>query len=90
MRTTAWYSRTYFDTGEYGAGLLASPLKPGIDCPATASFMPAVLNDDKGEPFTTPNAVCFFERSLGEPAWRTHMPKASTTPTRAGRVSSWS
>ena len=32
--------------------------------------MPAVLNDDKGEPFTTPNAVCLFERSLGEPAWR--------------------
>ena len=65
-----WYSRTYFDTGEYGAGLLASPLKPGIDCPATASFMPTVLNDDKGEPFTTPNALCIFERSLGEPAWR--------------------
>lgn len=65
-----WYSRTYFDTGEYGAGLLASPLKPGIDCPSTASFLPAVLNDDKGEPFTTPNALCLFERSLGQPVWR--------------------
>ena len=65
-----WYSRTYFDTGEYGAGLSASTLKPGIDCPATASFLPATFNDDKGEPFTTPNALCIFERSLGEPIWR--------------------
>jgi primary-amine oxidase len=65
-----WYSRTYFDSGEYGAGLLASTLKPGVDCPATATFLPAVLNDDKGEPFETPDALCVFERSLGEPAWR--------------------
>ena len=65
-----WYSRTYFDSGEYGAGLLATPLKPGIDCPATARFLPAVLSDDKGEPFTTPNALCIFERNLGEPIWR--------------------
>jgi primary-amine oxidase len=65
-----WYSRTYFDTGEYGAGVLATPLKPGIDCPATARFLPAVLSDDRGEPFTTPNALCIFERKLGEPQWR--------------------
>jgi primary-amine oxidase len=65
-----WYSRTFLDTGEYGAGLLATPLKPGIDCPATARFLPAVLNDDKGQPFTTPNALCLFERSTGAPIWR--------------------
>jgi primary-amine oxidase len=65
-----WFSRTYFDTGEYGAGVLASPLKAGLDCPATASFLPAVLNDDRGEPFTTPEALCIFERSGGDPIWR--------------------
>ena len=65
-----WQSRTYFDTGEYGAGVLASPLKPGIDCPETASFMPADFADDKGRPFTTPNALCVFERSGGDPIWR--------------------
>jgi primary-amine oxidase len=65
-----WYSRTFLDTGEYGAGLLATPLKPGIDCPASARFLPAVLNDDKGRPFTTPNAMCLFERSTGAPIWR--------------------
>jgi primary-amine oxidase len=65
-----WYSRTYFDTGEYGAGLLATPLTPGIDCPASAVFLPAVLSDDKGAPFTTPDAICIFERNVGGPLWR--------------------
>lgn len=65
-----WQSRTYFDTGEYGAGVLASTLKPGIDCPDTASFLPAAFATDHGEPFTTPNAVCVFERSSGDPIWR--------------------
>jgi primary-amine oxidase len=65
-----WQSRTYFDTGEYGAGVLATPLKAGVDCPATAAFLPAVFGSDKGEPFTTPDAVCIFERSPGDPIWR--------------------
>ena len=65
-----WYSRTYFDTGEYGAGYLASPLRAGVDCPTTATFLPAVLNTDKGEPFETPNSFCIYERNTGDPAWR--------------------
>lgn len=65
-----WQSRTYFDSGEYGAGSLSTPLQPGVDCPATARFLPAVFADDKGEPFTTPNALCVFERSAGDPVWR--------------------
>lgn len=65
-----WYSRTYFDAGEYGAGLMASSLKPGVDCPETSAFMPATFGNDKGEPFTTPRALCVFERDRGEPIWR--------------------
>jgi primary-amine oxidase len=65
-----WQTRTYFDTGEYGAGVSASPLQAGVDCPTTASFLPAVFGTDRGEPFTTPNALCVFERSSGEPIWR--------------------
>jgi primary-amine oxidase len=65
-----WQSRTYFDTGEYGAGILATPLKAGVDCPGTATFLPAVFSTDKGEPFTTPDALCVFERSAGDPIWR--------------------
>jgi len=65
-----WQSRTYFDTGEYGAGVLASELKPGIDCPDSASYLPAEFAADTGEPFATPNALCVFERSGGDPIWR--------------------
>jgi primary-amine oxidase len=65
-----WYSRTYFDTGEYGAGVLASTLVAGVDCPESATFLPADFASDKGEPFTTPNALCIFERSGGDPIWR--------------------
>ncbi len=65
-----WFSRTYFDTGEYGAGWLASSLTPGIDCPATSAFLPATFNSDQGEPFTTPRALCVFERGAGDPIWR--------------------
>jgi len=65
-----WQSRTYFDTGEYGAGALATPLKAGVDCPASSAFLPAVFGNEKGEPYTTPDALCVFERSTGDPIWR--------------------
>ena len=65
-----WQSRTYFDIGEYGVGTSASDLRPGIDCPATASFLPAVFSSYNGEPYTVDRAMCVFERSNGEPAWR--------------------
>ncbi len=65
-----WYSRTFFDAGEYGAGLMASRLTPGVDCPVSASFLPATLNTEAGEPMTIPNALCIFERDRGEPIWR--------------------
>lgn len=65
-----WYSRTYFDTGEYGAGMLASSLVAGIDCPETATFLSATINDDEGNPFEMPGVICIFERNTGDPAWR--------------------
>ncbi len=67
-----WYSRTYFDMGEYGVGQLSSPLTAGIDCPEGASFVNAVTNGDSGEAVEKPNAICIFERNNGDPAWRHH------------------
>ncbi len=66
----AWYWRTYMDSGEYGFGLFLTPLRAGVDCPEYAKFLPAVVHDDAGQPLTIPDAICVFERSTGDPAWR--------------------
>ncbi len=65
-----WYWRTFMDAGEYGFGLFATPLTPGIDCPDTAVFMDSVLPDDVGNPMTMSRVICVFERPTGDPAWR--------------------
>jgi primary-amine oxidase len=67
---SGWSFRTYMDVGEYGFGLLASPLKPGIDCPADAQFLDATLPDDDGEAVLVRSRMCLFERDTGAPLWR--------------------
>ncbi|MGF1770201.1 tyramine oxidase [Enterovibrio makurazakiensis] len=68
--TEGWYWRTYMDSGEYGFGLFMTPLEAGIDCPVYATFLPAMIADDQGNPLEIPNAICIFERNIGDPAWR--------------------
>ena len=65
-----WYWRTYMDSGEYGFGLFLTPLRKNVDCPAYATFLPAIVNDDAGNALEIPDAICIFERALGDPAWR--------------------
>jgi primary-amine oxidase len=65
-----WAYRAYMDIGEYGFGALASPLKPGSDCPVDAKFLDAVISDDHGKSMTLKNVVCVFERDTGQPLWR--------------------
>lgn len=65
-----WSFKSYLDAGEYGLGLLATPLAPGDDCPRTARFVDAVFTDDEGKPLTIKRALCLFERPTGDPAWR--------------------
>ena len=65
-----WYWRTYMDSGEYGFGLFLTPLRKNVDCPSYATFLPAIVNDDAGNPLEIPDAVCIFERDIGDPAWR--------------------
>ncbi len=68
--TPTWAYRAYMDIGEYGFGALASPLKPGSDCPVNARFLDATISDDHGKPLTLKNVVCIFERDTGDPLWR--------------------
>ena len=65
-----WYWRTYMDSGEYGFGIFMTPLRNGVDCPAYARFMPVTMPQDSGEPMAIPDAICIFERNIGDPAWR--------------------
>jgi primary-amine oxidase len=66
----SWYWRAYMDSGEYGFGNLLSPLRKGVDCPPFARFLTVTMPQDDGEPVQIPNAICMFERSIGDPAWR--------------------
>jgi primary-amine oxidase len=65
-----WSFRTYMDEGEYGLGLLSSPLTPGVDCPADATFFDATLPNDRGEPVLGKSVICLFERDKAAPLWR--------------------
>jgi primary-amine oxidase len=65
-----WAFRAWFDVGENDFGFMASPLKPGIDCPAGAAFLDAVLADSHGEPRIGTSVICLFERDTGAPLWR--------------------
>ncbi len=77
--TEGWYWRTYMDSGEYGFGLFLTPLRAGVDCPEYATFLPAVIADDAGMPLEIPDAICIFERNIGDPAWR-HFEIFAQTP----------
>lgn len=71
-----WYYRTYMDAGEFGFGLLASPLTPGLDVPANAVLLDALVAAALPDPsvpvvpLPLPRVVGVFERLTGDPAWR--------------------
>lgn len=77
--TEGWYWRTYMDSGEYGFGIFMTPLRAGVDCPAYATFLPATFHTDTGEPMQIPDAICIYERAIGDPAWR-HFEIFAQTP----------
>ncbi|HEY2017067.1 MAG TPA: primary-amine oxidase [Bryobacteraceae bacterium] len=65
----AWFFRNSFDAGELGLGILASSLRPGLDCPQNCSVFDAVVSDETGEPRIVPHAVAIYERDAGI-AWK--------------------
>ncbi len=67
--SAGWYFRNSFDAGELGLGAMASPLRPGVDCPDNCSVFDAVMAGSAGEPRTIPGAVAIYERDAGV-AWK--------------------
>ena len=65
----AWFFRNSFDAGELGLGILASSLRPGLDCPQNCSVFDAVVADESGQARTIPGAVALYERDSGI-AWK--------------------
>jgi primary-amine oxidase len=46
------------------------PLRPGLDCPANASYFDGLSAGEHGAPKLSPQLVCLFERTGNDPAWR--------------------
>ncbi len=71
-----WFYRTYMDAGEFGFGLLASPLAPGLDVPENAvlldGLVAAAIPDPSLPviPLPLSRVIGVFERLTGDPAWR--------------------
>ena len=71
-----WFYRTYMDAGEFGFGLLASPLAPGLDVPENAvlldGLVAAAIPDPSVPvvPLPLSRVMGVFERLTGNPAWR--------------------
>lgn len=60
-----WAWRSAFDVGEYGVGMLAAPLTPGIDVPEHAELIDTVLASEMGEAAPYEKRVAIFERDGG-------------------------
>lgn len=71
-----WYYRTFMDAGEFGFGLLASPLAPGLDVPENAVLLDGLVSAAIPDPsvpvvpLPLPRVLGVFERLTGNPAWR--------------------
>lgn len=87
-----WFYRTFMDAGEFGAGLLASPLRPGLDVPPNAVLLDALVSaaipvpDIPVVPLPLPQVVGIFERLTGNPAWRHFELFAGPAPAYEGRA----
>ncbi|WP_206885968.1 primary-amine oxidase [Alicyclobacillus mali (ex Roth et al. 2021)] len=69
------YTKSAFDAGEYGIGMLANSLQYGCDCIGAVSYLDAHMTNSRGEVICIPNAICIHEEDTGmlwkHTDWRT-------------------
>jgi len=65
-----WNNRVFVDAGEFYATGFLAPLRPGVDCPADATWFDGLSASENGAPKFTSNEACLFERDPETPAWR--------------------
>ncbi len=87
-----WFYRTFMDAGEFGLGMLASPLARGLDVPENAVLLNAVISAAIPDPsvpvvpLPLENVVGVFERVTGNPLWRHFELFSPNGPTYEGRA----
>jgi primary-amine oxidase len=67
--SAGWFFRDSFDAGEFGMGINAASLRPGVDCPANCRTFDATFADSSGDSWTARRAVALYERDGGI-AWK--------------------
>jgi primary-amine oxidase len=50
-----------FDAGEWGLGRLANSLTHGCDCLGVIRYFDVTFGNERGQPYTIPNAICMHE-----------------------------
>jgi primary-amine oxidase len=66
-----WNNRAFIDAGQFfSSGHFLKSLRPGVDCPATATWFDGLGVGDNGSPRRHPELACLFERNPEGPAWR--------------------
>jgi primary-amine oxidase len=54
-----------FDAGEWGLGRLANSLTDGCDCLGAIHYFDVTFGNERGAPYTIPNAICMHEEDYG-------------------------
>ena len=73
---THWFYRTYMDAGEFGFGVLSSPLFLGLDVPQNAELLDGLISAAIPVPglpvlpLPLEDVIGVFERVTGNPQWR--------------------
>ena len=63
--SAGWFFRNSFDAGEFGLGLNASSLRPGVDCPANCRTFDAAMVEPTGQPSLQRSVIALYERDGG-------------------------